>query len=447
MVRPRKRRAEPTPHDGNEGDEVEIVGLGKRSRQQFSEDLTHDDDSDEDADNEGIMDSTLPSIVQQCLPILFQQYPLVPKAVIVQATKQYVQIFPSETAKAVVMEAIATQLYLDGEIDQLPPEYKGAAENDIEIVHEQSSNPLNEILRVFPSAKASYVTDLLHKHDNDSEVVLNAMLEKGYEKEEPSASSIAPAPALPALDFTSTSWPTSPQYQAQGIYELSHNFPFLRTKSIEAVFKEKNMHYFPTFQSIEAECDWEGLLYHDPLCCATISQPKGPSKRRARAPKVSLLTPEAINAIRDTLREKKSQLMVLGTTRKGPGAPELITDPVLRQEVLWLRDRKRKELEEKDAQLAEQLNEQQAAEDGALLECGCCYSEYPFEKLIQCSEGHLFCKDCVRHYAEQVMVCVVGMRISWLRGCGRWCSAMAKPSSIACMRKDLHVQDISPRCC
>ncbi|PFH45453.1 hypothetical protein AMATHDRAFT_9204 [Amanita thiersii Skay4041] len=38
--------------------------------------------------------------------------------------------------------------------------------------------------------------------------------------------------------------------------------------------------------------------------------------------------------------------------------------------------------------------------EGEGIECACCFSEYAFEKLIQCPETHLFCKNCVVQYAS-----------------------------------------------
>ncbi|KAI8819262.1 uncharacterized protein EV422DRAFT_123217 [Fimicolochytrium jonesii] len=39
----------------------------------------------------------------------------------------------------------------------------------------------------------------------------------------------------------------------------------------------------------------------------------------------------------------------------------------------------------------------------AEMECGCCYSDYPFSKMVQCEDGHLFCSECARRAAENVI--------------------------------------------
>ena len=52
---------------------------------------------------------------------------------------------------------------------------------------------------------------------------------------------------------------------------------------------------------------------------------------------------------------------------------------------------------------AEKLNEEIATEEGTLVECGCCFGEYPFDNFVQCSEGHLFCKDCLKRYVENTV--------------------------------------------
>ncbi|KAF7294852.1 hypothetical protein MIND_01023100 [Mycena indigotica] len=45
--------------------------------------------------------------------------------------------------------------------------------------------------------------------------------------------------------------------------------------------------------------------------------------------------------------------------------------------------------------------EDEACDDG--LECGCCFSDYAFEKMIQCPDGHLFCAPCMTQYAETLL--------------------------------------------
>lgn len=49
-----------------------------------------------------------------------------------------------------------------------------------------------------------------------------------------------------------------------------------------------------------------------------------------------------------------------------------------------------------------------------LMECGCCFGDTDFEQMVQCSEGHLFCMDCLRRYAEEAIHGQGKVRARWL---------------------------------
>ncbi|XP_014676655.1 PREDICTED: E3 ubiquitin-protein ligase RNF216-like [Priapulus caudatus] len=59
-------------------------------------------------------------------------------------------------------------------------------------------------------------------------------------------------------------------------------------------------------------------------------------------------------------------------------------------------------------------------DEGEAMECGCCYCEVTFERMVQCSLGHLFCEECLRRYAKEA---VYGQGKVALRCMGDGCSA------------------------
>ena len=48
------------------------------------------------------------------------------------------------------------------------------------------------------------------------------------------------------------------------------------------------------------------------------------------------------------------------------------------------------ETELRDIKLAEELRQKEVEESGEGIECGCCFGTAPFEKCVQCNDGHLF---------------------------------------------------------
>ncbi|KAI5282681.1 hypothetical protein KEM54_002632 [Ascosphaera aggregata] len=64
----------------------------------------------------------------------------------------------------------------------------------------------------------------------------------------------------------------------------------------------------------------------------------------------------------------------------------------------------REEQESNDLRTAEQLNEKEAKDAGALYECDCCLSDVIFEQIATCStHGHIICFNCIRRTVQEAL--------------------------------------------
>ncbi|KAI4601077.1 hypothetical protein KJ359_012264 [Pestalotiopsis sp. 9143b] len=59
----------------------------------------------------------------------------------------------------------------------------------------------------------------------------------------------------------------------------------------------------------------------------------------------------------------------------------------------------------RDEKDAEELNLEQAKENGAVQDCGCCFEEFPLNRMVHCEGNvvHWFCRKCMRQQAETVI--------------------------------------------
>ena len=77
----------------------------------------------------------------------------------------------------------------------------------------------------------------------------------------------------------------------------------------------------------------------------------------------------------------------------------------LDEEIAAIALAKRRELDvvqvQRDLTLAQELNEAEHTEADEMQECGCCFGEYTWESIVSCNGGHLVCRDCVTHTAQE----------------------------------------------
>ena len=72
-------------------------------------------------------------------------------------------------------------------------------------------------------------------------------------------------------------------------------------------------------------------------------------------------------------------------------------------EGIALRKRRMEDIEQiqSDFVVAQRVNEEEYSEADEMMECGCCFGDYTWEDITSCNGGHLVCRECVTHTAQE----------------------------------------------
>lgn len=265
---------------------------------------------------------------------------------------------------------------------------------------------LSFIKEIFPNASSKFVENLHNQGHNVNEVV-NILIDRPdmqnsvLPEKQPSQQSSK----IKVDYFTDYSKQMSSLYCEQCERLLRNQFRRISCKDIKRAMRYCNNHYAPTYKILE-----EAMLSMDKNICESS---QASILQNATSTPPTQLTSKYKNRffIKSLLANKRPLMFNLSTIHSDL---QLEIDYVKKQETL--------NEEKKDAIYAAKLNKQQYLDEGELIECGCCYGSFPFEEIVQCSDGHLFCKECLSGYSKEVifgssMTCV--KLICLVENCGQ----------------------------
>eukprot|EP00611_Tribonema_gayanum_P019564 TRINITY_DN340_c4_g1_i1.p1 TRINITY_DN340_c4_g1~~TRINITY_DN340_c4_g1_i1.p1 ORF type:complete len:679 (-),score=238.88 TRINITY_DN340_c4_g1_i1:932-2968(-) len=228
------------------------------------------------------------------------------------------------------------------------------------------ASSMAQVLEMFPDCSMQYIRDKLETGmavEQLSEHLLETKYPKeaagGGEKPAASTSTSTPEDAFVKLfeDEKGTNWRPAPDYCVHALGMLGIEFRRLNMQSLRRVFKEHNFRYSKTWDYIN-----EAFAQGADAC-------------------------------------KAKNLILLQNQR--PAKCMVAMCPLLASELEWHKRRRASLQCESDEAMARKLNEEEAEAAGCMYECGCCCSEAPFEEMISCAEGHMFCANCLKRFVEE----------------------------------------------
>ncbi|XP_034045853.1 E3 ubiquitin-protein ligase RNF216 [Thalassophryne amazonica] len=257
------------------------------------------------------------------------------------------------------------------------------------------------VLDLLPDVQEAYVAELIQKNNvKDLNVICNLVLETlDYSKREAALSSAAPTSVLlesadsqtevseDLFDFAKLET-VGPMAVVQAADLLMADFKMLSVQDIKWALNALKGHYAITRKALcEALKKWQ-----------VSGDPSGKRRRN----RVSSERPYIDFHFEHGSVKFEKRMYFLENDRRYCRTYSNL-EPSLQKELSFYQQKAKEWAEHEDFLLALQVNEDEYKKDGQLIECGCCFGEFAFEKMTQCSDGHLFCKECLVKYAQEAV--------------------------------------------
>ncbi|XP_053412801.1 E3 ubiquitin-protein ligase RNF216 isoform X2 [Nycticebus coucang] len=255
----------------------------------------------------------------------------------------------------------------------------------------------------FPDVANGYIEEIIHlKNYYDLNVLCNFLLENpDYPKREdriiinPSSSLLASqdetkSPRVDFFDYTKLV-PLDQRCFIQAADLLMADFKMLSSQDIKWALHELKGHYAITRKAFsDAIKKWQELS----------PETSGKRKKRKEMNQYSYID---FKFEQGDIKIEKRMFFLENKRRHCRSYDRRALLPAVQQEQEFYEQKIKEMAEHEDFLLALQMNEEQYQKDGQLIECRCCYGEFPFEELTQCADAHLFCKECLIRYAQEAV--------------------------------------------
>jgi hypothetical protein len=171
----------------------------------------------------------------------------------------------------------------------------------------------------------------------------------------------------PVKDYDDTRAAVSLTYKEMCEAYLSNEFCWLSATIVKQAMTESNNHFTPARK-----------------------------KLRVKYGEVPDLWPESVPPPNATVKLMKSRRKLM--------AIPAIRDEEFTRELAWAKREDEWARAERDWNKKKNAAASGNDDDGGdEIECGCCCCEYPFDEMVQCNEGHLFCRECLKKYIEETV--------------------------------------------